>query len=234
MPIEGGADQVRQAGDTEPVDPAPGSVEAVTASTEAGAGAPTVSPGEARWPMALAVLALMALTMVPPYAVPGAAIGIAAFQGLLLATLIIGDPGRIDDRSRRVRRISIVLVLLLLSTTLGSTIILVLFLVVGAPEANSAGPLLVMGAKVWLSNNIAFALLYWQMDSGGPAERAYRLRAYPDLAFPQRLNLTTANAFSPTDTAPLSRWAKGAMGSQALISLVVIGLVVARAVNVFT
>ncbi len=76
---------------------------------------------------------------------------------------------------------------------------------------------------------------------------------YPDLAFPQHLNLevapsgwrpqfldylfvgfTTANAFSPTDTMPMVHRAKVAMGSQALISFVVVGLVLARAVNVFT
>jgi hypothetical protein len=48
------------------------------------------------------------------------------------------------------------------------------------------------------------------------------------------LALTTSTAFSPTDVMPLARWAKMAMGLQSLISLAVVGLVVARAVNVFT
>ena len=113
--------------------------------------------------------------------------------------------------------------------------------------------MLLAGAKVWLGNNVAFAFVYWQFDGGGPAVRAHRLPRYPDLAFPQQLNpelappgwrpqfidylyvgFTTANAFSPTDTMPMTHWTKVAMGSQALISFVVVGLVIARAVNAFT
>ena len=113
--------------------------------------------------------------------------------------------------------------------------------------------LLFAGAKVWLTNNIAFALLYWQFDGGGPAERAYGLPRFPDFAFPQQSNpelappdwrprfidylyvaFTTANAFSPTDTMPLSPWAKVAMAVQALVSFVLIGLVIARAINAFS
>jgi hypothetical protein len=75
--------------------------------------------------------------------------------------------------------------------------------------------------------------------------------AYPDLQFPQDsapdiappdwrpdfldylfVSLTSATAFSPTDTMPLSRRAKALMGSQSLVSLVTVGLVAARAVNV--
>ena len=85
------------------------------------------------------------------------------------------------------------------------------------------------------------------------AERAHGLPRYPDFAFPQLsspelappdwrprfidylyIGFTTANAFSPTDTMPLTPWAKVAMATQALISFVIVGLVIARAVNVFT
>jgi uncharacterized membrane protein len=202
--------------------------------------------------MALAVVGMMALTLIPPYAMAWVPFLVATFQGMLLVTLIAGDPGRIDDRSRRVRRLSITLVGLLLATALVSTALVVYDLVSGSPETSQPGPLLLVGGKVWLLSNIAFAILYWQVDSGGPAERAHALRAHPDLGFPQLmspdiappgwrprfsdylyLSFTTANAFSPTDTPPLARWAKVAMGSQALISFVVVGLVIARAVNVF-
>jgi hypothetical protein len=106
---------------------------------------------------------------------------------------------------------------------------------------------------VWVSNNIAFALLYWELDSGGAAARAHALPDHPDLAFPQQMNpdiaptnwrprfidylyvaFTNATAFSPTDAMPLAPWAKVAMAVQAAISLAVLGLVVARAVNVLT
>ena len=96
------------------------------------------------------------------------------------------------------------------------------------------------------------ALLYWELDGEGPAARLYRTRPYPDFAFPQHLNpdvappgwrplfvdylylgYTTRVAFSPTDAMPVARWAKGAMAIQATISILILSLVIARAVNIF-
>jgi hypothetical protein len=104
-----------------------------------------------------------------------------------------------------------------------------------------------------VSNNIAFALLCWELDSGGAAARAHQLPRHADFAFPQQLNpdvappswrprfvdylylgFTNATAFSPTDAMPLAPWAKSAMTVQSLVSLLILGLVIARAVNVFT
>ena len=48
------------------------------------------------------------------------------------------------------------------------------------------------------------------------------------------LGFTNATAFSPTDVMPLVPWAKIAMAVQSVISLAILGLVIARAVNVFT
>jgi hypothetical protein len=109
-----------------------------------------------------------------------------------------------------------------------------------------------VGNLVWLSNNIAFGLLYWEIDGGGSAARAHRLPRYPDFCFPQQLNpdrgppgwrprfhdylylgFTNALAFSPTDVMPLSGWAKLSMGVQSLLSVAILGLVIARAVNAF-
>ena len=98
---------------------------------------------------------------------------------------------------------------------------------------------------------LTFGFLFWELDGGGPGERAHRPADYPDLAFPEQLNprvappgwrpvlydylylgLTNALAFSPTDVMPLARWAKAAMGLQSVISLLILGLVIARAVNI--
>ena len=46
------------------------------------------------------------------------------------------------------------------------------------------------------------------------------------------LGFTNATAFSPTDVMPLARWAKAAMTVQAITSLFILGLVIARAVNI--
>jgi uncharacterized membrane protein len=101
---------------------------------------------------------------------------------------------------------------------------------------------------VWLTNIITFALLFWQLDEGGPRMRAARGRHDPDFEFPQDargragwsprlsdylyVSLTNAIAVSPTDTMPLTRRAKGLMAVESLISYAVVILVIARAVNV--
>lgn len=210
--------------------------------------------GESRLPMALAVLALMALAVVSPAGLallPGWLL--AAVEGVLLVALMIGDPGRIDRDTRWLRLVSFALVAVILISTLTATVLLLHGLLVGSAETQDAVKVLVAGAKVWLGNNVAFALLYWQFDSGGPAARAHGMPRYPDFAFPQQLSpelappgwrpqfidylyvgFTNANAFSPTDTMPMVHWAKVAMGCQALISFAIIGLVIARAVNLFT
>ena len=210
--------------------------------------------GESRWPMAIAVLVLMTAALVaPPHLAIFPGWLLASVEGLLLLALIAGDPGRIDRTGPWQRRTSIALVVVLLASTLGSTALLIYDLLTASPVTSQADQLLLAGAKVWLGNNVAFAFLYWEFDSGGPAVRAHGLPRYPDLAFPHQLNpdlappgwrpqfldylyvaFTTANAFSPTDTMPMARWAKVAMGSQALISFAVVGLVIARAVNAFT
>jgi hypothetical protein len=217
-----------------------------------------VAPGpifpEARWHMAGAVLAAMLLTLLLPSDLRlGPRWLLPILEGALLVALIIGDPGRISRRSSVLRGFSISLVTVLIAQSLWSTARLIDELIVGGPHTNKPGPLLAAASIVWVSNNIAFALLYWELDSGGAAERAHGLREHPDLAFPQQLNpdiapanwrprfidylylgFTNATAFSPTDAMPLAPWAKIAMTVQAAISLAVLGLVVARAVNVLT
>ena len=209
--------------------------------------------GEPRLPMALAVLALMGVALIAP---PRLAIMpgwlLASLEGLLLIALILGDPGAIDRTGPWQKRTSVALVVVILASTLGSTTLFIYSLMTGSAVTSQADQVLLAGVKVWMGNNVAFAFLYWEFDGGGPAVRAHGLPRYPDLAFPQQLNpdlappgwrpqfldylyigFTTANAFSPTDTMPMAHWAKVAMGSQALISFVIVGLVLARAVNIF-
>ncbi len=112
-------------------------------------------------------------------------------------------------------------------------------------------PLLMWGSTVWLTNVIVFALGYWELDRGGPAARAMARKTHPDFLFSQMtvpelihkdwepgfvdylyLSFTNATAFSPTDTLPLSRWAKLLMMAESLVSLITVALIVARAVNV--
>ena len=112
--------------------------------------------------------------------------------------------------------------------------------------------LLASGAVVWLGNNLAFAMLYWLIDSGGPTARAW-MREPVDFALTQQMSrelappawrpvfldylhvgFTRATAFSPTDVMPLTLRAKYTMLVQSTVALALFGLIVARAVNAFT
>ncbi|GAA1971125.1 hypothetical protein GCM10009798_34890 [Nocardioides panacihumi] len=205
--------------------------------------------------MVTALLAAICLTVLlphelrfaPRFLVPG-------LELALLLALILGDPGRIDRRTRWIRYASLTLVTVLILGALWATGLLIHELIEGkSAVANDASKLLETGAVVWASNNIAFSLFYWDLDGGGSAARLYLAPRYPDLAFPQQLSpeiapprwrplfvdylylsFTNATAFSPTDVMPLAPWAKVAMSVQSLVSLAILGLVIARAVNVFS
>ena len=173
-----------------------------------------------------------------------------ALEGLLLVVLLMINPRRINRESRAIRMLGLTLAALLSLANAWSVAWLVVGLVRGT-EGNAPGPLLATGAVIWLTNVVIFALWYWEFDRGGPVARALATRVYPDFLFAQMtspnlapprwepafgdylyLSFTNATAFSPTDVLPMSRWAKMAMTVQALVSIVTVILVVARAVNI--
>jgi hypothetical protein len=106
-------------------------------------------------------------------------------------------------------------------------------------------------AALLTTNVLVFALWYWKLDAGGPTGRERtRGRLHSSFLFPQTLDrkevsawspefvdylflaFNTSTAFSPTDTAARARWAKNGMMRQSLISLSIIALLAARAVNI--
>lgn len=213
---------------------------------------------EPRWPIALAVGSYLALMIVlriyePDRPALGTRWLVPSLMGGLLVALVLADPAHVEGRARWLRRLSGALILALAVVALGATALLIADLVKGAEVTESASTLLVSGALIWLGNCLVFSLLYWHFDSGGPLARFRGTRPYRDFAFTQHmspelapegwrpryvdyliLGLTTSTAFSPTDVMPLAAWAKLTMALQSLISLTVIGLVIARAVNVFS
>ena len=208
--------------------------------------------GEKRWPMAITLIVAIALPfLLPPRFSLGPRWIIPVIEAFLLVALVVADPGRIDRWSTVIRALSIGLVAILVVGAAGVTVRLVVDLIRGGPETNSPGQLLRVGSVVWIYIIITFSFLYWELDGEGPEARARATPAFPDLAFPEHLNprvttpgwrpeffdylylgFTNATAFSPTDVMPLSRWAKLAMAVQATACLVVMGLVIARAVNI--
>jgi uncharacterized membrane protein len=209
--------------------------------------------GERRLPVAIAVLVLIGLQLAipkelafqPPFLLP-------AIEILLFLALTFGNPTRITRESNLLRTAGLLLVAAASLAVAWSVVLLVVRLLHGQDPPN-ATRLLLNGGTIWLTNVIVFALWYWEFDRGGPAARAAARKPHPDFLFSQMtspelvdrdwepgfvdylyLSFTNATAFSPTDTLPLSRWAKLFMMFQSAISLVTVALVVSRAVNIFT
>ena len=140
--------------------------------------------GEPRWPMTLAVVSVISLTMaLPERLTSGPRWIFPSGMAILLVALIATDPGAITKTSKVLRGLSIALVLLMVLSALVSTVILIKDLIEVVPQFQNGTTLLTAGGSVWLINILAFALLYWEFDGGGPAARAYRMPASPDFAF---------------------------------------------------
>ena len=117
---------------------------------------------------------------------------------------------------------------------------------------STALELLTAGGIVWLTNVIAFALWYWQLDSGGPTARALgTATGLPAFRFPEQdidalvargwypqfvdylwLSFCTSTAFGGSDAVAVRHWSKLWLMAQASVSLALVTLVVARAINV--
>lgn len=209
-----------------------------------------VTDGESRWPATLAIGVAMALQIAVPrqfdidpwWLIPG-------IEGVIAVGLVVTNPKRIDRHSDAVRNSEMVMIAVLTVANAWSAAQLVKGLVNGTID--DPAKLLWTGGAIWLTNVIAFALWYWELDRGGPGRRSEGVRDYPDFLFAQMqspdlaradwepifwdyfyVSFTNATAFSPTDVLPLSRWAKFMMMIQSAVALVTVALVIARAVNI--
>ena len=211
--------------------------------------------GESRWPPVLAILVFLLMNIAVRVWLPSeGAVHVPwllpTVEGILLLVLLTSDPSSFGER-RRLHRVALILAGILVAAALWATALLVADLIKGTGVTNSADQLLASGAIVWLGNNLAFGLLYWLMDGGGPLARskqpapvdfAFTQHVAPELAAPGwrpafldylHLGFTNATAFSPTDVLPLTHRAKYTMLVQSTVALALVGLVVARAVNAF-
>ncbi|QOD42570.1 DUF1345 domain-containing protein [Clavibacter zhangzhiyongii] len=141
---------------------------------------------ESRWPAAVGLLAAVALYGVAPTAVPaGARIAVVAVAVALLVPLVALNPRRLDRETAWSRGLGLALGGLLLVANQVSLVALVVALV----DASEAGAeLLLTALQVWTTNVLAFALVYWELDRGGPVARRTHARAAlapADFRFPQ-------------------------------------------------
>ena len=118
-------------------------------------------------------------------------------------------------------------------------------------KASSGQSLLIDALNIWFTNVVVFALWFWNLDRGGPALRGMKHERKTDFLFPQMagnipgcddwtpgfmdyffVSFTNATAFSPTDTMPLTARVKLLFIVESSASLLTVGLVAARAVNI--
>jgi hypothetical protein len=208
------------------------------------------SQPESRLPASAAVVAAVLLyvtlperfTMGPVWLFP-------ILEVALLVPLSIAVPTRHARETTAHRAASIALVALVSAANVASLALLVIGLLNGVQRAGTE--LIFAAMQIWLTNVIVFGLWYWELDRGGPSARCRQGHREPDFLFPQMstpaaappswtprfvdylyVAFTNATAFSPTDTLPLTVWAKILMAVQSLASLLTVALVAARAVNI--
>ena len=138
-------------------------------------------------------------------------------------------------------------VLAVVTLGLAASIVLLVNTVINGSTRGSF--LLRSAALLWITNILVFALWYWDIDGGGPHKRHMSGHQVADFMFPQQADgnktgwvpefvdylfvaFTGATALSPADTLPLSRPAKLLMVTEAMLSLIIIVLLAARAVNI--
>lgn len=157
---------------------------------------------------------------------------------------------QIGERRKTIRGMAILLTAIVMMINFYALIEVVRVLLHGAKGGQS---LLIDAMNIWFTNIVIFALWFWNIDRGGPATRGLVPKSGPDFLFPQMtgtgdedptwtpgfidylyVSFTNATAFSPTDTMPLSSRSKLLMAIEAMVSLLTVGLVAARAVNILT
>ena len=202
---------------------------------------------EPRWPAFVAMLAAAGVYWALPEPLSlGPGWSLMTIVVLLLVPIVI-------SARRGDFRITRILTLLANGAITIAMIASLVHLVQGIPQhVEPPKALLRSATSLWVTNILVFALWYWKLDAGGPLSRELpNGMSKSSFLFPQMvarnnresswvpnfvdylfLAFNTSTAFSPTDTAVLSRWAKICTMLQSLISLTIVALLAARAVNI--
>jgi uncharacterized membrane protein len=211
---------------------------------------PPPGAGEPFWPVQLTILAAIGLQLaLPKRLAAGPSWLIPSLEAVLLIGMFLATPRILEYEHPRRRRGALALTAFVSAANVYSLAALTHYLL--HHNVSKGNELIVSGILIWLTNFLIFGLWYWELDRGGPGKRASGNDQAPDFLFPQMnddriepsawrpqfidylyVSLTNAAAFSPTDTMPLTPMAKSIMGVQSIVSLVTIGLIVSRAVNI--
>ncbi|TAL41962.1 MAG: DUF1345 domain-containing protein [Salinibacterium sp.] len=215
---------------------------------------PPAARMEHRFPALLLTLVVLSLyvvlpnpvTFLPPWLIPLIAL-------IVLTPIVLANPRRLSRETSWSRWAGVAFAVGLATLNQAYIVLTIVRLINGKLDGPSV---LLTALGVWITDVIAFALVYWEIDKGGPVARrigGLRDDAQRDFRFPQQdeddysgppwhpsffdyayFSLSNMMAFSPTDAMPLTLRAKGLMAYQALTGFVILALVISRAVNILT
>lgn len=213
-----------------------------------------VALSEHRWPASVAVGVAIALQMILPNRVisgMGPRWLIPILEAALATALLIANPKRVSSEARHLRAAAIGLIVLINVANVVSLGELIHALLSPVSSPATGRELVTASIPIWLTNVLVFGLWYWELDRGGPGARLGTGHREPDFLFPQMTaigatrgewcpkfldylytSFTNATAFSPTDTMPLTPWAKLLMMVQSFASFLTVAIVISRAVNI--
>jgi len=206
---------------------------------------------EARWPVALAIVAVVFLLGALPGRIRVASPWIPYILGAAVLVPMLGiGVGINKGRWLRLERRIIAIFFLIAGAGVVANLVVLVRVMVSRTAEVSGLSLLTSSVGVWISNVLVFSLLYWQLDRGGPEARERGTGPRPDWRFPQDgaspyvptdwrptfidylfLGFTSATAFSPTDAIPLTSRAKMITMLESAISLVTTVVVASRAIS---
>lgn len=215
---------------------------------------PGTTRTEHRWPVFLVSMAAFLLYLMLPDPLPFLPTWVIPLVGLVVVTpLVLYNPRRLNRESTWSRWLSIGFAIGLAAVNQVYIVGIIDDLVDGKADGLQT---LMQAFAVWLTNVVAFALVFWELDRGGPVARRVRgIRddAPQDFRFPQQdgspggspswepvffdylfFSLSTMMAFSPTDVLPLTLRAKALMAYESLTGFVLLALVISRSVNILS
>lgn len=161
-----------------------------------------------RWPAFIAILIMMAIYAVTPENMVPRAI-MLVIASVIFLVLIIVNPVHTGGQSTFARWLAVILALVLMVSNLVDVFFIVQDLIAG----KGLGPVVLLEAfEVWTANIIAFSIVYWELDRGGPIARATLMRSQmpaADFKFPQDDERAASIEVSKDSSTSRANWRPG-------------------------
>lgn len=207
---------------------------------------------EPRWPAALAIILVFFVIAMLSSRVRLFPAWFPYVVGISLLLPMAGVPlSGAHARWRSIERMFTLAFSLIAEAGTLTTLLYLVLEILERPDGFSGRQLLTTSIGAWITNVVAFSIVYWQLDRGGPEARMNDADIRPDWLFPQAgvpeeappdwrptyvdylfLSFTTATAFSTTDVMPLTSRAKMLMMFESAVSLMTLVVVASRAINI--